>query len=72
MPAAPNATGGPSKSEVRAALARVAASAPFQSSKRLQKLLAFLVEEVLAGRGGSLQFAILKTKAYESSCTEVA
>lgn len=54
MPAASKAKGGPSKSEVRAALARVQASQPFRSSPRLQSLLTFLVEEVLAGRGESL------------------
>lgn len=46
--------GGPGKREVRIALARVLASAPFLSSPRLQRLLTFLVEEVLAGRGESL------------------
>jgi hypothetical protein len=45
---------GPGKREVRAALARVLASTPFCSSPRLQRLLTFLVEEVLAGRGESL------------------
>ena len=45
---------GPGKREVRAALARVLASQPFRSSPRLQSLLTFLVEEVLAGRGESL------------------
>ena len=45
---------GPGKREIRAALARVLASQPFRSSPRLQSLLTFLVEEVLAGRGESL------------------
>jgi len=35
-------------------LAQVLASTPFRSSPRLQSLLTFLVEEVLAGRGESL------------------
>jgi TolB-like protein len=45
---------GPGKREVRAALSRVLASQPLRSSPRLQRLLTFLVEEVLAGRGESL------------------
>lgn len=46
--------GAPGKREVRAALRRVLDSVPFCSSPRLQRLLTFLVEEVLAGRGDSL------------------
>jgi len=44
----------PGKHEVRTTLRRVLESAPFRSSPRLQRLLTFLVEEVLAGRGDSL------------------
>lgn len=44
----------PGTREVRAALRRVLDSASFRSSPRLQSLLTFLVEEVLAGRGESL------------------
>lgn len=46
--------GAPGKREVRTALRRVLDSVPFRSSPRLQRLLTFLVEEVLAGRGDSL------------------
>jgi len=54
MPSVLAIKGGPGKREVRAALARVLASQPLRSAPRLQSLLTFLVEEVLAGRGQSL------------------
>lgn len=54
MPADFAIKGVPGKREVRAALRRVLDSAPFSSSPRLQRLLSFLVGEVLAGRGASL------------------
>lgn len=44
----------PGKNEVRRALRRVLDSVKFRASPRLQRLLAFLVEEVLAGRSDSL------------------
>lgn len=46
--------GAPGKREVRSALRRVLESVHFRSSPRLRRLLTFLVEEVLAGRGDSL------------------
>ena len=46
--------GAPGKREVLAALQRALAATSFRSSPRLQRLLTFLVEEVLAGRGESL------------------
>lgn len=46
--------GSPGKREIRSALQRVLDSSSFRSSPRLQRLLTFLVEEVLAGRGESL------------------
>lgn len=54
MPATFAIKGAPGKREVRTALRRVLESVPFRSSPRLQRLLTFLVGEVLAGRGDSL------------------
>lgn len=44
----------PSQSDVRSALARVLNARPLRNSPQLRRLLAFLVDEVLAGRGESL------------------
>lgn len=54
MPVTLAPRGLPGKREVRVALQRVLDSSSFRSSPRLQRLLTFLVEEVLAGRGDSL------------------
>lgn len=54
MPVTLAPRGLPGKREVRVALRRALDSAPLCTSPRLQRLLTFLVEEVLAGRGESL------------------
>jgi len=45
------ATGGLAPEQIRAALGRVAASAAFSASPRMQDFLRYVVEETLAGRG---------------------
>jgi hypothetical protein len=47
--------GGPSESDVRAALERIVASETFRTSPQLGAFLRFIVEEALGGRGGSLK-----------------
>ena len=45
----------PSREEVRAYLARLLGTAAFQASPRRRKLLAYIVEQTLAGRGDRLK-----------------
>ena len=49
------ATGGPAPEQIRAALGRVAASAAFSASPRMQDFLRYVVEETLAGRGDEIK-----------------
>ncbi len=50
-----SATGSLAPEHVRAALARVAASAAFSASPRMQDFLRYVVEETLAGRGDEIK-----------------
>lgn len=49
------ATGGLAPEQIRAALGRVAASATFSASPRMQDFLRYVVEETLAGRGSEIK-----------------
>ncbi len=49
------ATGGLAPEQIRAALGRVAASAVFSASPRMQDFLRYVVEETLAGRGDEIK-----------------
>jgi TolB-like protein len=51
----PGPAGGPSESDVRAALDRIVASETFRTSPQLGAFLRFIVEETLGGRGASLK-----------------
>ncbi len=51
--------------QVRAQLERVLASRPFVSSARRVRLLRFLVEETLAGRGDSLKESVLAVEVFD-------
>ena len=48
-------TGGPTADEVRGQLTKITSSKVFGDSARLKRLLAYLVEETLAGRGSLLK-----------------
>lgn len=48
-------TGGLAPEQIRAALGRVAASAAFSASPRMQDFLRYVVEETLAGRGDEIK-----------------
>jgi TolB-like protein/Tfp pilus assembly protein PilF len=48
-------TGGLAPEQIRAALGRVAGSAAFAASPRMQDFLRYVVEETLAGRGGEIK-----------------
>jgi adenylate cyclase len=50
-----SATGGRAPEQIRAALGRVAASAAFSASPRMQDFLRYVVEETLAGRGDEIK-----------------
>jgi TolB-like protein/Tfp pilus assembly protein PilF len=50
-----SATGGLAPEQIRAALGRVAASAAFTASPRMQDFLRYVVEETLAGRGDEIK-----------------
>jgi adenylate cyclase len=50
-----SATGGLAPEQIRAALGRVAASAAFSASPRMQDFLRYVVEETLAGRGDEIK-----------------
>jgi tetratricopeptide (TPR) repeat protein len=50
--------------DILAALARVASSAPFLHSVQLQRLLRFLVEETLAGRGDRLKEYVIGVEVF--------
>src|SRR5688572_221410 len=47
--------GQPSPEEIRACLARLLGSAAFHASERRRRLLAYVVEQTLAGRAGRLK-----------------
>lgn len=51
-------------SEIREALSRVAASGPFERSGQLQRLLRFVIEETLAGRGGRLKEYVIGVEVF--------
>ena len=52
-------------SEVQSALTAILQSAPFRSSKQIQKLLQFLVSETLAGRAETLKERIIGVSVFE-------
>lgn len=60
----PVAATAPGHDEVRAQVARIAASPSFKTSPRLVRLLEFLAEEILAGRGDSLGEYRVGTEAF--------
>ena len=55
IPTGVGPAGGPSESDVRAALERIVASDTFRTSPQLGAFLRFIVEETLGGRGASLK-----------------
>lgn len=60
----------PSAAQVREALARVLASEPLRQSKRLQEMLAHVVEETLQGRGNAIRGKTIAEDLYGRSVTE--
>src|SRR5580692_10356493 len=52
---------------VREQLARILASPGFQGANRRTRLLRYLVEEVLEGRGDSLKELVIATEVFERS-----